>query len=185
MLDEAKGDVQRLARMADDLLVLARADQGRLPLRAEPIDAQDLLEQTAGRHAAIAGRTGRDIEVAVEIPGGAVVLADPDRLAQALDNLVINALVHGAGPVELVARAPTAGLVELSVGDRGGGFDADLLPRAFERFAQGSGNGNGHGDGAGLGLAIVAALAKALGGSARATNRRGGGAEVTLAIPAA
>lgn len=183
VLHEARGDAQRLARMADDLLVLARADQGRLPLRLEPIDVQDLLEETGRRHAAVAAKAGRSIHVAVEVAGGAVVLADPDRLAQALDNLVVNALAYGAGRVELVAGKSTAGLVELSVSDQGRGFAEDLLPRAFERFAQGSDDGRG--DGAGLGLAIVAALANALGGSARAANRSGGGAEVTVTVPAA
>ncbi|MGI8596003.1 MAG: sensor histidine kinase [Thermoleophilaceae bacterium] len=183
VLAEAQGDVRRLARMADDLLVLARADQGRLPLRLEPVDAQDLLERTARRHAAAAAEADRPIEVAVEISGGAVVLADPDRLVQALDNLVTNALAYGAGPVELVARAPSASHVELSVRDRGPGFADDLLPRAFERFAQGSVDGRSAG--AGLGLAMVAALAEALGGGARAHNRQGGGAEVTLTVPAA
>ena len=113
----------------------------------------------------------------------AVALADPDRLAQALDNLVVNTLAHGAGTIELVARAPAADSVELAVADRGPGFAGELLPRAFERFAQGSRDTRG--DGTGLGLAIVAALATALGGSARAANRPGGGAEVVVSVPAA
>lgn len=183
VLHEARGDVQRLARLAGDLLVLARADQGRLPLRPQPVDVQDLLEETKSRHDAAAAKAGRAIEVTVEVSGGAVVLADPDRLAQTLDNLVANALAYGAGQVDLTARAPAADFVELSVSDRGRGFANELLPRAFERFAQGSEDGRG--EGAGLGLAIVAALAKALGGSARAANRQGGGAEVTVSVPAA
>jgi two-component system OmpR family sensor kinase len=184
VVGEARDDVGRLARLADDLLVLARADQGRLPLRPEPIDVQDVLEQLSGRHETVAAQAGRPLRVTVDIDGGAVVLADPDRLAQALDNLVVNALSHGDGEVELVARAPDAGTVELSVADRGAGFPGDLLPRAFDRFAQSVDDGPGQG-GAGLGLAIVAALAKALGGSARAANRPGGGAEVTVTVPAA
>lgn len=183
VLHDAQGDVRRLARMADDLLVLARADQGRLPLRPEPVDVQDLLEDTGRRHAAAAAQSGRAIEVTMAIPGGAVVLADRDRLAQVLDNLVVNALAYGAGPIELEARSPGPDSVELAVADRGRGFAEALLPRAFERFAQGSEDGRG--DGSGLGLAIVAALTTALGGSARAANRTGGGAEVTLTIPAA
>ena len=183
VLEEARGDVARLAHLADDLLLLARADQGRLPLRPQPLDVQDLLEQTAGRHAAAAATAGRPLRVDVEIAGGAVVLADPDRLAQALDNLVVTALRHGAGTIELVARVQEAAMVELTVADRGPGFADELLPRAFERFAQGAGaQGDG---GAGLGLAIVATLAAALGGRVGAVNRAGGGAEVTIAVPAA
>lgn len=183
VLHEAHGDVRRLGRMADDLLVLARADQGRLPLRPQPVDVQDLLEDTERRHAAAAAKAGRALEITIAIPGGAVVLADPDRLAQALDNLVVNALTYGAGAIELVARAPDADSVELTVADHGPGFPEELLPRAFERFAQGAEEGRG--EGSGLGLAIVDALAAALGGSARAANRTDAGAEVTLVIPAA
>lgn len=183
VLREAHGDTQRLVRLADDLLVLARADQGRLPVRPEPLDVQDILERTAWRHQDGVARAERSLDVAIEIDGGAVALADPDRLAQALDNLVVNALRYGDGVVELVARESEAGTIELSVADRGPGFDEDLLPRAFDRFAQGTDDGRA--DGAGLGLAIVEALVKAVGGSARAANRTGGGAEVTLTLPAA
>lgn len=182
VLEGAQGDAVRLARLADDLLVLARADQGRLPLRPEPIDVQDLLEQTALRHEAAASASGRTVRATVAIEGGAVVLADPDRLAQALDNLVVNALHHGAGVVDLTARAPDPGFVEVTVGDSGAGFPEALLARAFDRFSQGQ---ESHQGGAGLGLAIVAALARASGGTARASNRSDGGAEVTLVIPAA
>ncbi len=180
VIEAARGDAQRLSRLADDLLILARADQGRLPLRPEPTDAQDLLEQAVLRHLEAAATARRPLRAHVEVEGGAVVLADPDRLAQSLDNLIVNALRHGAGPIDLIARAPRPGWVELSVCDRGPGFSATVLPRAFERFSQGEDHG-----GAGLGLAIVAALAKALGGSARAANRLRGGAEVTLVVPAA
>ena len=182
VLEGAQGDAMRLARLADDLLVLARADQGRLPLRPEPIDVQDLLEQTALRHEAAASASGRTVRATVAIEGGAVVLADPDRLAQALDNLVVNALHHGGGVVDLTARAPDPGFVEVTVGDSGAGFPEALLARAFDRFSQGQ---ESHQGGAGLGLAIVAALARASGGTARAANRSDGGAEVTLVIPAA
>ncbi len=180
---EAQADTRRLARLADDLLVLARADQGRLPLRPEPLDVQDLLEATAERHRADADAGSRTIVVRVEIEGGAVVLADPDRLAQALDNLVVNALRHGRGAIEIVARRPTPATVAISVADRGPGFGEDLLPRAFDRFSQGREH-KGEG-GAGLGLAIVDALLRASGGDAQATDRAGGGAEVTITLPAA
>ncbi|MEA2347689.1 MAG: hypothetical protein QOG62_1476 [Thermoleophilaceae bacterium] len=183
VVGEAREDVRRLARLADDLLVLARADQGRLPLRPQPIDVQDALEQVARRHEKAAQQAGRELLATVEIDGGAVLLADPDRLAQVLDNLVSNALNHGAGPIEMLARAGDGRTIKISVADRGGGFPDELLPRAFDRFSQGTDDGRA--DGAGLGLAIVAALAGALGGSAQAANRPGGGAIVTLTLRAA
>lgn len=181
--EAALDDTRRLARLADDLLVLARADQGRLPLRPEPIDVQELLERVAARHRRAALATGRDISAAVEIEGGAVVLADPDRSAQALDNLVANSVRYGAGAIELRARRAPGGLVALEVRDHGPGFPAGYRERAFERFSQGDA---GHsGQGSGLGLAIVDAIARAHGGRAAVADDPGGGAVVTILLPAA
>jgi signal transduction histidine kinase len=177
-LESALSESERLARLADDLLVLARADQGRLPLRAEPLDAQELLEGVAARLRPQAERAGREVSVAVQVPGGAVLLADPDRAAQALDGLAANALRHGAGPIDLVATAHD-GQVELHVLDRGPGFEETFLPRAFERFSR----GEGRGEGSGLGLAIVDAIAAAHGARAGARNRPGGGADAWIALP--
>lgn len=178
-LEAARGDVDRLARLADDLLVLARADQGRLPLRLEPTDVQDVLEQVADRHRA----SGAPIEVRVDIHGGAAVLVDPDRVAQALDNLVVNALRYGDGPVVLRARVVRAGTVSLSVRDHGAGFPPDFLGRALERFSQADASHGGAGSG--LGLAITEAIARAHGGTATAANHPEGGALTELSLPAA
>lgn len=182
-MQEARGDSQRLSRLADDLLVLARADQGRLPLRPAPLDVQDLLEQAAHRHVAAAEASGRDLVVRNDIAGGAVVLGDSDRVAQALDNLVINALRYGDGDIELGARTGERGGVALSVRDHGDGYPAEFLPRAFERFSQADGS---HGQaGTGLGLAIVQAIARAHSGTATACNHPDGGALSTITLPLA
>jgi signal transduction histidine kinase len=178
----ALDDGERLASLADVLLVLARADQHALPLHREPLDVQDLLEQAADRHRAAAGAAGRGLAIEVDIDGGAVVSADAQRVAQALDNLVVNALRYGAGTIELRARVAAAG-IELAVADRGPGFPEDFLPRAFERFSQASAAHGG--EGAGLGLALVDAIARAHGGHAAVSNRDGGGAEATIVLPAA
>lgn len=182
-LVEAQADVRRLAQLADDLLVLARADQGRLPLRLEPLDVQDLLEQAVERHLATAAAAGRAVVSSVEIEGGAVLLGDPDRLAQVLDNLIVNALRHGAGSITLRARAAAGDAVALEVHDEGPGFATELLLRAFERFAQ-SDDAEG-GAGSGLGLAIVETIAQAHGGTATAANDPDGGAAVGVRIPLA
>jgi signal transduction histidine kinase len=182
---DAQVDVARLARLADDLLVLARADQGRLPLRPEPLDVQDVVEAAVARNEPSAVELGRELSGGVRIPGGAVVLADPVRLAQALDNVVANALIHGDGRVTLRARLDPQGgrRVAFVVADQGEGFGEELLPHAFERFVQDP--HRPHGTGAGLGLALVAALVEAQGGAVRATNIASGGAEVTLLLPRA
>jgi signal transduction histidine kinase len=171
----------RLSRLADDLLVLARSDEGDLPLRLEPLDVGDLLRDVARRNDAAVRAAGRTLATHVDIEGGAVVLADPDRVAQALDNLVGNALLHGAGAIVVRAGAGEPGFVELSVGDDGPGF-GDVLGDAFERVTQGDPS---RGAGTGLGLAIVDAIARAHGGDVHAEDRPGGGARVTLALPAA
>jgi two-component system, OmpR family, sensor kinase len=170
----------RLNRLAEDLLVFARADQGRLPIRSELLLARDLMEGAALRSAGAAGAAHRHVEVreADEL----ALRADPDRAAQAVDNLVANALLHGRGEVELSARR-TNGSVELHVTDHGAGLPPGLIEHAFERFTRGETAQPG--TGAGLGLAIVAAIAQAHGGDVGARNLPGGGADVWLSLPAA
>jgi signal transduction histidine kinase len=176
-LESVGQETERLSRLADDLLVLARSDQGGLPIRPEPLDSSELLRAAAARAAA----DGRQV-LAEDDGHGLVVAADPDRAAQALDNLVANALRHGRGDVRLSARAD-GGRVQLHVTDQGEGFSDELLGRAFERFSQGDPGRSG--EGTGLGLAIVAAIAAAHGGDAGARNLAGGGADVWLSLPAA
>jgi two-component system, OmpR family, sensor kinase len=170
-LRSAAGETDRLVRLAEDLLVLARSDQGRLALRPEPVAAADLLGN-------VAERFGGELEVVV--PDGLELVGDGPRLEQALGNLVDNALRHGGGPVELSAVVGN-GAVELHVRDEGPGFPPEFLPHAFERFSRPDEARSG--PGAGLGLALAQAIALAHGGSARAVNRDGGGADVWLVIP--
>jgi heavy metal sensor kinase len=175
----AAGEADRLTRLAEDLLLLARSEQGRLPLRLEPVDAVDVLETVAERFAARAAADGRAVEVDThEAP---VVRADRLRLEQALGNLLDNALRHGAGRVVLAAGRSN-GSLELHVVDEGPGFPEAFLERAFERFSRADEGRTGAG--AGLGLSIVATVANAHEGSAHADNRPAGGADVWIAIPA-
>ena len=174
----ADEEARRMSRLADDLLVLARSDQGRLPLRPEPCPAQELLAAAVRRSEAAFAPTGRSITATDG--GAAMVLADPDRVAQALDNLIANSLVYGGGPVQLTS-AEREELVELHVLDRGAGFSEEFLPFAFERFSRAAGGRQG----TGLGLAIVAAIARTHGGRVAARNRPGGGADVWLTLPRA
>lgn len=171
-LRSAAGETDRLVRLAEDLLVLARSDQGRLAIRNEPVQARDLL-------VGVAGRFGAEVEVVgTDDPE---VVGDQVRLEQALGSLVDNALRHGAAPIRLSATARN-GAVELHVLDEGPGFPAEFLPRAFERFSRPDEARSGQG--AGLGLALAQAIAVAHGGSAGAANRRGRGADVWLVLPA-
>ena len=148
----AAGESDRLVQLAEDLLVLARADEGGLPVRRESLDATELLDSTARRFAVRAAEEGRELRV--QTPGEVGLDADRLRTEQALANLVDNALRHGAGVVELTAE-PVGGGVRLHVLDRGPGFDTTLDGRAFERFTRGD-RARSRG-GTGLGLAIVEA----------------------------
>jgi two-component system, OmpR family, sensor kinase len=180
-LESASEEAKRMSRLADDLLVLARADQGRLPLHPRPLAARELLEGAAARARAGAEMRGRSIAVG-ELTDGWAIRADPDRADQVLDNLITNALLYGEGTITLSARS-NGDEVELHVTDEGQGFPDELLPRAFERFGRGH-----HGadePGSGLGLALVQAVAIAHGGRASARNLPDGGADVSITLPRA
>jgi two-component system OmpR family sensor kinase len=179
----AAGESDRLVQLAEDLLVLAQADEGRLPVRPETIEAAELLAITARRFQARAAEEGRELTVAGADGLGAdglVVHADRLRAEQALANLVDNALRHGSGRVELSAGAAGAD-VRLHVGDRGPGFDPALGGRAFDRFTRGD-RARSRG-GTGLGLAIVDAIARSHGGATGADAREGGGADAWIELP--
>jgi heavy metal sensor kinase len=177
-LRSASAETDRLAQLAEDLLVLARSDQGRLLLRREPIPVRAVLAGVAERFGRRAEEAGRVIEV--EAPAGLRIDADAVRLEQALANLVENALRHGRGSIRLVARERD-GEVELHVLDRGTGFAPEFVQRAFERFTRAD-EARAVG-GAGLGLAIAQVIAAAHGGSAHVAGRSGGGADVWLTLP--
>jgi signal transduction histidine kinase len=176
-LRSAVAETDRLCLLVDNLLVLAQADGGLLPMRREQIGALDLFGHLAQRYSVRFVGAQRRMEL-VASPS-LELAADPLRLEQALGNLVENALRHGRGSTRLSARARN-GLVELHVVDEGPGFPPAFLPHAFARFSRAdSARSRG---GAGLGLAIVDAIAQAHGGAAYARNRDEGGADVWLSV---
>ena len=170
----ATEEVERLIRLAEDLLELDRS--GEAALRPTELDARGLLATVARRFAARVLEEGR----ALEVEGGGTFRGDRDKLEQALGSLVDNALTHGGGAVRLEATREGDSF-ELRVADEGEGIPPAFLPHAFERFSRAD-EARGRG-GAGLGLAIVDAVARAHGGQATAINRAGAGTEVTLSIP--
>jgi two-component system OmpR family sensor kinase len=171
-------EVDRLSALAEDLLVLARSEQGKLALHLRRVRIADLLSDVRERFASRIDGSGRSL--IVEPADGLTVDGDPVRLGQAIANLVENAIQHGGGQVTV--RASQAGSeLQIHVEDRGPGFPHDFLDRAFERFSRAD-QARG-GDGTGLGLAIVDAIAKAHRGSAHAQNRDGRGADVWIELP--
>ena len=179
-LRSAAEESERLTRLAEDLLLIARSEQGELPLVPEPVAVDALLERVAARFGPRAAQSRR--ELAVTETDGLVVEGDPRRLEQALGNLVENALVHGSGTIELSARGH-GDVLELHVCDRGEGFPQDFAPRAFGRFSRAD-EARGR-PGSGLGLAIVELIARAHGGAAHIAQPTGSGADVWLALPQA
>jgi two-component system OmpR family sensor kinase len=171
-------EVERLARLSEDLLLIAGSDRGRLPLRMEPFDPSELLTSVSRRFAWRAEEAGRPLQAASDT--AVRVEGDRMRLEQALGNLVDNALRHGEGEVRLSALQ-VDGAVELHVTDEGPGFSAAFLDHAFLRFARPDPARSG--GGAGLGLAIVRAVAEAHAGTAHAANRDPRGADVWIALP--
>jgi signal transduction histidine kinase len=152
-------ECDRLTQLAEDLLVLAKADGGRIPLRLELVDLEALLARVRDRFADRATERARSIDI--ELDGASLLVADPERIRQALQNLVENALRHGHGTVTLRALDVPGGVV-LEVSDEGRDLPTEFAPLAFERFARADRTR----DGAGLGLAIVAAIVAAHGGRA-------------------
>jgi two-component system OmpR family sensor kinase len=179
----AAEEAERLGVLADDLLVLARVDGGRLPLRPEDVDVAELVRQTVASFSTRAA----EMDVGLDASGDldTRVHVDPTRLRQALSNLVDNALRHTpAGGRVAVTLARLDGEISVAVADTGRGFEPSFLPRAFDPFSRADPARSRTGGGIGLGLAIVQAVARAHGGSAEAANGARGGAVVTVRIPA-
>jgi len=172
-------ETERLRRLTQDLLVLARSDRGRLPVHRADVDVSSVIERVV---AEFEDRARRD-RVRLRISGSNVrAKVDDDRVRQAVENLVDNGIRHAGrgGTVEIQVERDGDRL-HVVVTDSGPGFAGDVLERAFEPFARA--DGGREGDGAGLGLTIVRAVAEAHGGSATARNLDGEGASVELDLP--
>ena len=177
-------EAERLTRLTDDLLLLARSDEDRLSLRLAPADVGRLLAASAELAASRLAEAG--VTCRIDARPGTYATLDADRTRQAVDNLVDNALrfAPGGSVIVLAARADGTDL-DIEVRDDGPGFPASFLPHAFERFRRPDSGRSRDDGGAGLGLAIVRAIMTAHGGVATASNRPGGGAVVRLRLPGA
>jgi two-component system OmpR family sensor kinase len=182
-LRSASEETDRLARLAEDLLVLSRARAGGFRIYRMGTSLRDLLARACAGHQARA----RDQAVRIEWAAPAVeILADPMRLRQALDNLLDNAIRYGPedGGLIRVEAAVSGDVATITMENAGPGFADGLLPTAFDAFVRGGRDGTPH-PGAGLGLAIVRAVAQAHGGTATAENTPGGARlTMTLALDA-
>lgn len=148
-----RSSADRLRRLAADLSEASRSTGDTLPQRLEEVSLTDVLRSAAARVQA----AGTDVEIVTEVPHETVFLADPGRLAQALDNLLDNAVRHGRPPIGLIGTVNAH--VCIRVTDTGPGVSLELAPRLFERFAV-----SGDSDGTGLGLYLVREIARRHGG---------------------
>jgi two-component system, OmpR family, sensor kinase len=170
----------RMGTLVDDLLHLARLDQGR-PLEQLPVDLMPLVQDAVRDAQAVApDRSVREVT-----DGPVVVLGDRARLHQVVANLVTNALVHAPdAPVEVRVRAEGEVAV-IEVADEGPGMDDADAARAFERFYRADGSRSRHHGGSGLGLSIVDATVLAHGGRTSLATARGDGTTVRVELPLA
>jgi two-component system, OmpR family, sensor kinase len=170
-------ETDRLSQLTADLLLLARVDEGALPIRRGDVELGDLVESVVSRFGRRAKEDGREIEIDSK---KARIRVDRLRLEQALGNLIENAYRHGSGVIR-VSAALKGDSLELHVTDEGSGIAPEFAPRAFDRFSRGDQSRTS--GGAGLGLAIVAAVAAAHGGSVAIAKTNHGGADVSIRLP--
>ncbi len=169
---------ERMSLLVEDLLLLARLDEGR-PLEREPVDLKDVVGEAV--------ETARTVEPLRPISldaAEAVVLGDRDRLRQVVDNLLSNVRAHtpDGSPVR-VRVARNGGNAVIEVEDSGPGLGAGEAEQVFERFHRGDPSRSRSSGGVGLGLSIVAAVAEAHGGAASAHATSGKGSTFVVTLP--
>jgi two-component system OmpR family sensor kinase len=172
-------EAMRMGVLVDDMLLLARLDQGR-PLERTPVDLQVIVHDARADASAVA--PGRPVTVTAPEP--VVVAGDDMRLRQVVGNLVRNALVHTppATPIE-IGLGRRNGHALLTVADHGPGLPPDVAARVFEPFYRGDAGRSRDRGGSGLGLSIVAAVVAAHQGSVKVGRTPGGGATFEVELP--
>ncbi len=178
-------EARRLARLVEDLRTLSLADAGQLSLSLQPLHVGRLMQSVAAAHQPQAAERGIAVRCALadDLP---LALADGDRVAQVIGNLMSNALRHTPPEGAITLRAePAETCVRLGVSDTGPGIAAEDLPRVFERFYRGDASRQRASGGSGLGLAIARSLVQAQGGAIWAESEPGQGATLWFTLPLA
>ncbi|HEY9086558.1 MAG TPA: HAMP domain-containing sensor histidine kinase [Anaerolineaceae bacterium] len=177
-----EGEVDRLTRMVGDLLLLAQAESGRLPLAAEPVELDTVLLEVFQQMRLLAGER---IQVRVSEIDQVQVTGDRDRLKQVLLNLVGNAVQYTpAGGLVMLSLRKTDTQARLTVTDSGPGIAAQDLPHIFERFYRGEkSRKRAQGTGFGLGLSIAYWIVRSHQGTIEVQSKEGQGTEFTIYLP--
>src|SRR5262249_12140464 len=183
ILQAARDDTERLLRILNDLLDLARLDEGKEDLRAEPVPPADLLQRSLAEAADSAA--AKNLKLICEVdPGLPPVAVDRQRISHVFTNLVANAIKHSpsAGEVRLRAALAGNGSVQFSVADDGPGIPEEYQSRIFDRFFRVPGQTR---SGAGLGLSIAREITVAHGGRIGVKSSRGNGSTFYVVLNAA
>lgn len=177
IMESVHHDTDRLARLINDLLEVARISAGRLPLAASAVDPVVTAERVSR---SVAVGSGREVVVRVAEGADLRIHADPDRLVQVMTNLVENAVRHGLGEVRVLISAYDDDAVQLAVEDDGDGIAPDLRRRVFTKHWR-------HGDraGTGLGMFIAHGIVRAHGGDIEVADAASGGARIEVLWPRA
>ncbi|MEK6208193.1 MAG: ATP-binding protein [Chloroflexota bacterium] len=173
-------EAERMSKLVDGLLVLARADAG-VAFERRPVDLRAVATEEARRFRAPGRSRDETQSVQITAEGSALVSGDPEALGRAVRILVDNAFRHGRPPVG-IALTRRDGRIQLEVRDVGPGLPQGSEERVFERFYRADPARTG--EGTGLGLSIARAIVEAHGGTIRATSADGGGAVLTIELPA-
>lgn len=177
------GEAKRLDGLAQSILDLARLEQPDAPFVAETTDLHDLAAEVIRTVSPQARQKGVRIELAEATPRVPRVSADPRLLAQALSNLIRNAIRHSGSPVVSISLAARKARVEIAVEDHGAGIRPEERERVFERFHRVDPARAAESGGAGLGLAIVRGIARLHGGDVRLEPVNPSGCRFVIALP--
>ena len=180
-LDSIEEETDRLGRLVEDLLLLARAEAGKLPLRREAVSLDAVFADVLREMQVVARQKGVALEVQIEQP--VQVVGDPDRLKQVFINLVGNAVKYTPKGGRVTLRlSEDDGWAVCEVSDTGPGIPPEDLPHVFERFYRAD-KARSRGQGFGLGLSIAYWIVKHHGGSIEAASRLGEGTTFTVRLP--
>lgn len=182
ILQDALAECDHMSQLVTDLLTLARLDEGRLQLRAEPVAVAELLLDIQRKMKPLAQE--RAIDLQVQASSSLTLITDPLRLRQVILIALDNALQHtpAGGQVDLIAGVEQQ-KVRITVQDTGGGIAPEHLPHLFERFYRINATPTPENKGSGLGLSIAAGLVKAMRGEITLQSQVGHGTQVVLQLP--
>jgi signal transduction histidine kinase len=179
LVQDIEDESDRLYRMIEDLLVLSRAERGRLEVTTEPVLVQRLVPAVEGDLRRRFPSTRFVFTLPDSLPP---VAAEPGPVRQVLNNLLTNAAKYGGGSAVRLTASVVEGAVRLVVEDSGPGFSAEEAEHLFELFYRAPGSAK-MAAGTGIGLYVVRGLVEAMGGTVKASPGEGGGARFTVTLP--